>query len=96
MKGSEVARLDAGALSVPHERQERSHLLDREAEFTASPNEYESLRGIVAVGALATGATIGPWEEAYLLVVADGRRARASAARQRTDFEGHRFSLQGS
>jgi hypothetical protein len=87
MLARQISRFQAGALSVPDQRRELSHLLDREAEVAAAADEGEAPDVLLAIAPLTAVATAGRRQEADLLIVSDRRRVRPGASGQLSDLQ---------
>lgn len=67
----------AGLVGVVQETKEVANRLDREAQIACMPDEGQPFDSLAIVEPLMSRAALGLWQEADLLVVADGRHLHA-------------------
>lgn len=82
---SKVARLKVGPRSILDERHECPHLLDREPEIPAAPDQRQPANVVVAIAALIAVLASGAREQPDAFIIADGRCIGAGALCERAD-----------
>jgi hypothetical protein len=81
----EIARVEAGALSILNELDQCAHAIDRKAKFATAANEVEPRHILVSIGALTSRLSLRAWQQTDLFVVADCRSIGSRAGRQCAD-----------